>query len=139
VPEPADLALTVHPTIESFGRATGQPWWIAAATVDRSIDLLPLTALRQRGILETTLRHEVAHVVLEPALASRPMWVREGLAEHFGNPQTAPGRAGSRPACPTDAELLRPVSAGAQREAYARAVACVRRALDAGTRWSEIR
>ena len=30
VPEPLGLTVTVHPTVESFGRATGQPWWVAA-------------------------------------------------------------------------------------------------------------
>jgi stage II sporulation protein D len=138
VAAPQGLTLTVHPTVESFGRATGQPWWVAAATVGTTIDLLPVTVLRQRGILESTVRHEVAHVVVDPAIASRPMWVREGVAQYFSTsdgPSVPPGRA----ACPTDAELLRPVSAGAQREAYSRAERCVRRAIAAGTAWRDVR
>ena len=38
-----------------------------------------------------------------------------------------------------DAELLRPVSAGAQRNAYARAEACFARAIAEGKRWDQIR
>jgi hypothetical protein len=44
-----------------------------------------------------------------------------------------------RVVCPTDAELLRPVSAGAQREAYGRAEQCVRREVGRGTRWDRIK
>jgi hypothetical protein len=137
VPEPQGLTITVHPTVESFGRATGQPWWVAAATEGTTIDLLPVSVLRQRGILESTVRHEIAHVVVDPAIAARPMWVREGVALYFANPETA-APAGS-PACPADAELLRPVSAGAQREAYSRAERCVRRAIASGARWTAVR
>ena len=39
-------------------------------------------------------------------------------------PQRRMTGAGRARSCPTDAELLRPVSAGAQRDAYARAEAC---------------
>lgn len=137
--EPRGLTITVHPTVESFGRATGQPWWVAAATIGRAVDLLPVSVLRQRGILESTVRHEVAHVVVDAALAGRPVWVREGVAMYFGAGDTAAAIDGGRVRCPADAELLRPVSAGAQREAYSRAERCVRRALAGGTRWSDIR
>ena len=57
--------MTVHPTVEAFARATGQPWWVSGATDGTNIDLLPLTILRQRGQLERTIRHEVAHVLVD--------------------------------------------------------------------------
>jgi hypothetical protein len=41
--------------------------------------------------------------------------------------------------CPTDEELLRPVSAGAQRDGYARAEACFARQVAAGRKWTEVR
>ncbi len=135
---PARLRVTVHPSVDSFGRATGQPWWVSGATDGTSIDVLPLTVLRQQGQLERTLRHEVAHALLDGALSKRPMWVREGAAAYFANPGSrtaAPARA----TCPTDAELLRPVSAGSQRDAYARAEACFARAIAAGKRWDQVR
>ena len=138
VPEVSTLTVTVHPSVESFGRATGQPWWIAASTVGHEIDLLPVGVLRQRGILESTLRHEVAHVVVDGELTSRRVWVREGAALYFANP-AAPVLGESRVSCPADAELLRPVSAGAQREAYGRAERCFRRQLTRKSDWREVR
>ena len=78
---PALLRVTVHPTVESFGRATGQPWWVSGATSGGAIDLLSLTILQQQGQLERAVRHEVAHALLDSALASRPMWVREGAGD----------------------------------------------------------
>ena len=139
VAEPQDLTVTVHPNVEGFGRATGQPWWVAGATVGHAIDLLPVGVLRQRGILESTIRHEVAHAVIDAAVANRPVWVREGLALYFAEPAPAGAAAPGRATCPSDAELLRPVSAGAQREAYDRAERCVRRRIADGTRWTELR
>jgi hypothetical protein len=47
--------------------------------------------------------------------------------------------ASARVTCPTDGELLRPVSAGAQRDAYARAEACFARQIHAGKKWTDIR
>ncbi len=143
---PRTIRITVHPTVESFGRATGQPWWVSGATSGTDIDLLPLAILRQRGQLERTVRHEVAHAMLDGALASRPMWVREGAAIYFsrepgsGNRDPeADARSTVRVSCPADPDILRPISAGAQRDAYERAEACFARALASGRKWDEIR
>ena len=136
---PARLRITVHPNVDSFGRATGQPWWVSGATEGPAIDLLPVTVLKQRGQLERTIRHEVVHALLDGALAKRPMWVREGAAAYFA---VAPASRNAKPArvvCPKDAELLRPVSAGSQREAYARAEACFARGISEGKRWDQIK
>jgi SpoIID/LytB domain protein len=132
------LRVTVHPTVDSFGRATGQPWWVSGATSASTIDLLPLTVLRQQGQLERTVRHEVAHALLDAALAKKPMWVREGAAAYFANRAAVDARP-DRVECPSDIELLRPISAGAQREASARAEACFARAIADGKRWDEVR
>ena len=135
---PARLRVTVHPTVDSFGRATGQPWWVSGATEGAAIDLLPLTTLKQQGQLARTVRHEIAHALLDGALSKRPMWVREGAAAYFASPQ-ASRPSGARVMCPSDAELLRPVSAGAQREAYSRAEACFAKAMADGKRWDQVR
>jgi SpoIID/LytB domain protein len=135
---PAALRVTVHPNVESFGRETGQPWWASGATDGASIDLLPLPALQQSGQLERTVRHEVAHALLDPRLAGRPMWVREGAAIYFAQAGPRPAPPGGRVRCPSDAELLRAPSAGAQRDAYARAEACFAREIAAGKRWDQI-
>jgi len=135
---PARLRVTVHPSVESFGRATGQPWWVSGATDGAAIDLLPITILRQQGQLDRTVRHEVTHALLDATLAKRPMWVREGAAAYFSRAKAATDKP-DRVDCPSDAELLRPVSAGAQRDAYARAEACFARAVAEGKRWDQVR
>jgi SpoIID/LytB domain protein len=138
VTPPASIRVTVHPTVESFGRSSGQPWWISGATDGTAIELLPLTVLRQRGQLERTIRHEVAHVLLDEALSGRPLWVREGAAFYFGDSAAAsevPGRV----RCPGDPEFLRPMSAGAHRNASARAAACFRRAMWDGKEWRDVK
>lgn len=133
------LTITVHPTVDSFGRATGQSWWASGATAGSRIDLLPIAILRQQGQLERTIRHEIAHALLDGALAARPTWVREGAAAYFANPDPRQTPRPTRVTCPSDAELLRPVSPGAQRDAYARAEACFARAIAAGKKWSDVR
>ena len=138
-PAPDRLRITVHPSVESFGRATGQPWWVSGATEGAAIDLLPITVLRQQGQLDRTIRHEVVHALLDAALAPRPMWVREGAAAYFANPANATAGRPDRVPCPSDVELLRPVSAGAQRDAYARAEACFARGIADGKKWNQIR
>ncbi len=139
VPAPARLRITVHPSVDSFGRATGQPWWVSGATEGAAIDLLPITVLRQKGQLDRTIRHEVVHALIDEALASKPMWVREGAAAYFANPANEKAPKPDRVPCPTDAELLRAVSAGAQRDAYARAETCFARAIAEGKKWDQIR
>lgn len=142
VTPPPSLRVTVHPTVSSFGRATGQPWWVSGATEGTSIDLMPITVLRQRGQVDRTVRREVAHALLDAALAERPVWVREGAAAYFaepGPPNEARGSKRERVTCPSDDELLRPISAGAQRDAYARAAACFARAVAGGKRWNEVK
>jgi hypothetical protein len=136
---PPRLRVTVHPSVESFGRTTGQPWWVSGATDGAAIDLLPITILRQQGQLDRTIRHEVTHALLDAALAKRPIWVREGAAAYFATPESARQGKAARVDCPSDVELLRPVSAGAQRDAYARAEACFARAIADGKRWDQIR
>ncbi len=136
---PATMAITVHDTVEAFGRATGQPWWVASSIVGSDIDLLPLAELRRRGTLESTVRHEVSHVVLDPALQARPVWVREGASIYFSSPEAPPQAPGARVSCPKDAELLRPVSGGAEREAFSRADRCFRRQIAEGRTWRDVR
>ena len=145
LPAPATLDVVFHPTVEAYTRATGQPWWTAGAARGTRIDLLPRSVLVSRGTLESTLRHEVTHVLADPALADRPLWVREGLAVHLAAAaaqSAAPTRAGAgrdQPVCPTDSQLRAPRSPGAQRRAYAAAGACVAHALSRGIPWRDLR
>ena len=135
---PPELQITIHPSVEAFARATGQPWWVSGATDGKEIDLVPLTVLRQRGQLERTIRHEVAHAIVDSVLERSPMWVREGAASYFADPEPS-ADARVRGGCPSDEELLRPISAGAHRSALARAESCFRRAIARGRRWDQVR
>ncbi|MEQ1758013.1 MAG: SpoIID/LytB domain-containing protein [Vicinamibacterales bacterium] len=141
VPAPTAIRVTVHPDVRSFGRASRQPWFVAGATRGINIDLLPVTVLRQRGVLERTLRHEVAHVVVDSQLAGRALWVREGAASYFAEPLRDVGKAVGKAAgtCPSDRELTNPPSGDALRDAYLRAAACFRLQVTSGRRWAEVR
>ena len=141
---PANVRLVFHPSAESFRRQTSEPWWTAARTSGERIDLLPPAVLRERGIVESTLRHELAHVFTAPPLEGRPEWVKEGIAMHFAGespPASLLGADGMarRVKCPSDDDLRRPVSAASARLAYGLAAACVARALSEGARWQDIR
>ncbi|HKZ77995.1 MAG TPA: SpoIID/LytB domain-containing protein [Pyrinomonadaceae bacterium] len=75
------LELYVNETTGEFTARTGQPWWSAAATNGKRIELQPVQLLRRRGVLDTTLRHELAHVAIDViAEGSAPRWLAEGLA-----------------------------------------------------------
>jgi SpoIID/LytB domain protein len=135
---PASIRITVHPDVEAFGRATGQPWWVSGSADKTGIDFAPLSLLQQRGVLDRTIRHAAAHALLDGPLADRPQWVREGAASYFAEPSAVvdPSR---RVTCPTDDELLKPLSAGAHREALARADVCFRRQTANGRSWREVK
>jgi stage II sporulation protein D (peptidoglycan lytic transglycosylase) len=143
---PPRIALRFHPTVESYQRASGQPWFTAGATVNTEMQFVPLTVLRDRGVLEKTVQHELVHLLTDSALAGRPLWVREGAATYFAGERAPDADASSRKpwpgprvSCPTDDDLLRPVSPGALGIAYKRAAACFAREMASGKKWSDIR
>jgi hypothetical protein len=125
-----------YPTTEEYERGSGLPWFSLGTTIDSELHLLPLTLLKDRGLLERTLRHQLVHLMTDVTLADRPAWVREGAALHFA--QSGVGSA-TRAPCPTDAELVRPISAGALADASTRARACFERQLAAGRTWRDVR
>ncbi len=136
------LRLRVHPTRESYSRASGKPWWTSAVQGREAdgivVDILPLELLERRGTLESTLAHEMVHVLTASALTSRPLWVREGVAAHFAGEagdlslESAPAR------CPPDQAFTNTTSAEALESAYADSAACVRAALARGLDWRDI-
>jgi SpoIID/LytB domain protein len=141
VPVPPRVIVQVHSTTAEYRRATGREWFTSGAVVGGAVHLLPLAILRERGMLERTVRRQLAQMLTAPALADRPLWVKEGAALYFGDlgPGPPPGRVESRGSCPTDAELARPVSAGALADVYARAHACFARQIATGKSWREVK
>jgi SpoIID/LytB domain protein len=145
VTAPPRVVVRFHPTTASYERATGQSWFTSGAVVGGELHLLPLAVLRERGVLERTIRHELVHVMADPLLRDRAAWVREGAAIYFAGRRPIPGEPEpaayrqSRLPCPFDVDLLRPVSAGALSNAFAGALACFSRQLDAGKRWRDVR
>lgn len=140
------VRLRVHPTRESYARATGKPWWTSAVQhrdgEEITIEILPLELLERRATLESTLAHELVHVLTASALISRPLWVREGVAAVFAGEAGATSSE-SAPApplvrCPPDAAFTDAASAVALESAYADSAACVRAALARGLDWRDL-
>jgi SpoIID/LytB domain protein len=76
-----NLEIRLNESTGDFTARTGQPWWAAAATKGNRIELQPVAILKRRGVLFTTLRHELAHVVIDSVSSNRaPRWLEEGFA-----------------------------------------------------------
>jgi stage II sporulation protein D len=76
----AGLRLQIYSTLDSYRDTTGQPGWVVASTRGKTIRLQPLAELQKRSIVESTLRHEILHVLVEAkAKAATPLWFREGI------------------------------------------------------------
>jgi SpoIID/LytB domain protein len=137
VDAPPRLTATFHATAAEYEKASGHPWFTSGALVDGSLHFLPASVLRDRGVLERTVRRGLVALMTASSLAGRPLWIREGIAGYFADPQAPIPE--TRQTCPTDAELARPVSAGALSDAYARARACVARQVAGGRLWRDVR
>ena len=132
--------LRFHATTTEYEQATGQAWFTSAAVVKTDVHFVPLASLRDRGVLERTIRRELVHVMTDGALAQRPAWVREGAALFYAdNGRDAASTSGARASCPADAELLHPVSVGALADAYARARSCFARQIASGRSWRDVK
>ena len=121
----AAIGIVIHDSTQSFTAATGQPWFAAGATDGRRIQLQPITVLRRRRILTSTLRHEYAHAVIEEIGGGRaPRWLAEGLAIHFAGEAAMLTRFENKNRMVLDElerRLERPASATQMRALYAAA------------------
>lgn len=134
----APVTISLHDTLDSFRATTGRPWWVSAVAAGQSIELAPAALLAQRDGVETSVRAAMAELLMAPALADRPAWVRVGASRYYARQvPIAPPR--SRVPCPTDAELLAAVSAVNQREAESRAEVCFARGLADRKDWRAVR
>lgn len=80
--------IKVFPTIDIYRDATGEPGWVAASTRGLTIRLQPLRILQEQGALESTLRHEFLHMVIEShAHVNTPLWLSEGLVIYLSYPE----------------------------------------------------
>jgi stage II sporulation protein D len=117
------LQFRVYPSVETFRDATGEPGWVAASTRGSVIRLQPANVLRQRGTLETTLRHELLHVLIEShAKPGTPLWFREGLVLHLSGAR--PSSQSARAIVPEllERRLASPRSEIEMRAAYGEAL-----------------
>lgn len=77
----APVEIRLSATTAEFCQRTGRPWWQSSIYRDRVIYLQPVRVLRERGILVTTLRHELMHqLVDEHTKGNGPRWLYEALA-----------------------------------------------------------
>jgi len=77
---PFRVRLQFFPTMDIYRNSTGQPGWVVASTRGHTIRLQPLLELQRRLIAESTLRHEIYHLLVESHASSKtPLWFREGL------------------------------------------------------------
>ncbi len=127
------LEIFVNDTTGNFVGRTGQPPWAAAATRDRRIELQPLATLKRKQILESTLRHELAHAAIDVLGRGRtPRWLAEGLALYLAGEGKFVERYAPR--SPMKTEEIEQKLAGARssqemRVAYAAAYSEVKRLI----------
>ena len=124
------LEIRLNDSTGDFTARTGQPWWAAAATRGNRIEFQPVAILKRRGVLVTTLRHELAHVVIDRVSANRaPRWLEEGFAIYLAGEGAMITRyQAKRTLSPEELEerIKRPSSQQEMRALYADAYLAVR-------------
>jgi hypothetical protein len=128
------LEVVLNETTGDFVGRTGLPIWAAAATRGNKIELQPIETLKRRRILETTLRHELVHTMVDLVSHGRaPRWLAEGFALHLAGEGPLVSRYAPHKRM-TIAEIDKqlgnstsPVSANEMRTVYAAAYGEVRR------------
>jgi stage II sporulation protein D len=115
------VKLKVYATVAAFRDATGEPGWVAASTRGRTIRMQPTDVLQDSGALESTLRHELLHMLIEEhAKPGTPLWFREGLVLYLAQPNdTARANGGFESVAALEKALRAPVSEQQMRQAYA--------------------
>lgn len=114
--------LRVYPSVDVFRNATGQPGWVAASTRGRVIRLQPARVLRDAGTLESTVEHELLHLVVESRAHPRlPLWFREGVVLYLAQVRPVQVDDDSLSLEQVERMLLQPRSEQELRRAYAAA------------------
>jgi stage II sporulation protein D len=124
---PAKIQVRTWETTEEFIRASGQPGWVAASNDGQTIQLQPLRVLKRKGILASTLRHELTHLVVRRLRAPEvPRWFEEGFVLYLTGEQPGAGAATSLSGRSLEEAIARPQSEAEMKAAYAAALARVR-------------
>jgi stage II sporulation protein D len=137
-PPPQDVTIRFHPSVGSYQRSTGRAWWTSATTRASRIDLLPIAVLRDHRRVETTLAHELTHVMTARRLGGRPLWVIEGVAAYFAAGDADAGASATPGPCPDDAAFDAASSGTELAGLYDRAAACVAHRLKGGRDWRDL-
>ena len=124
---PATPQWKLYPTVAMFRDATGEPGWVAAATRGRTIQTQPADVLKQAGTLESTLRHELLHMLIEAyAKPGTPVWFREGLVLYLSEPSAVIHSSSEfKSASELEKAIANPASENQLRAAYSEAHARV--------------
>ena len=119
--------LKVYATVAEYRNASGEPGWVSASTRGRTIQLQPPEVLQAAGVLDSTLRHELLHILIDSyAAPAAPRWLREGLVLYLsqaGEPDSV--RASTAETAALEKSLRSPQSEQDLRTAYAQARARV--------------
>ena len=128
-----NLEIAINETTGDFVGRTHMPPWAAAATKGNTIELQPLRLLKQRGILETTLRHELVHVLVDTISGGEsPRWFAEGMALYVaGEGRLFEKQVSSMSAGKIDEALSAARSTDEMRAAYAAAYNFVKQLIRA--------
>jgi stage II sporulation protein D (peptidoglycan lytic transglycosylase) len=127
----AGLRLQVYATLDLYRDTTGQPGWVAASTRGKTIRMQPLAELQKRSIVESTLRHEIFHVLVEAkAKAATPLWFREGIVLFLSNSNGAGTVAGAMTDEEIETVLRQPRNREEVQKAYAAAQSRVTRLIE---------
>jgi hypothetical protein len=111
------LEIRINASTGDFTARTGQPWWAAAATKGNRIELQPAGVLKRRGSLTTTLRHELAHVVIDAVSRNRaPRWLGEGFAIYLAGEGPMLARYATKTKLSSDEIEKRLARPGSQQE-----------------------
>jgi stage II sporulation protein D (peptidoglycan lytic transglycosylase) len=120
---PVKVRIETFALTGDFIRASGLPGWAAASTDGKSILLQPLSTLKRKNILASTLRHELAHLAIHLRHSPRvPRWFEEGMVlfltgEHIES--SSPLHSGGRS---LEQCVARPRSEAEMKSAYALAL-----------------
>ena len=128
--------LKVYSTIAIYRDATGEPGWVAASTLGSTVRLQPISILQRTHSLDSTLRHEFLHMLIESnAKSDTPLWFREGLVVYLAGDSSGKDKANMSGEA-IDREISSPKTQAEVRLAYRQAAALVR---DLDRRYTRVR